>query len=351
MTQDEKYMSMAMSLAVKGLGHVAPNPMVGAVIVANGRVIGSGYHMKYGSWHAEVNAVNSVLPEDEHLLPQSTMYVTLEPCSHYGKTPPCAKLLIDKKIKKVVIANNDPFPQVAGRGIRMLTDAGIEVATGVLEREGRELNKRFFTLHEKHRPYIFLKWAQTADGFIGKRGSMEIISNEETRRLAHSLRATEMAILVGWGTVINDNPQLSTRYAEGGNPLRLSLFRGDVDELQRLSQSLKIVDKSALTIIFAEREIKLNNFARTIRIDFGQDVLPQMMQELWRMNVSSLIVEGGACMLQSFIDAGLWDEARVETAAGLTFGDGVSAPVLSGARLDATEEFGANKVDFYKRGC
>ena len=351
MTQDEKYLSMAMELSKKGLGHVAPNPMVGAVIVAGGRVIGEGYHMKYGSWHAEVNAVNSVSPDDVRLLPESTMYVTLEPCSHYGKTPPCAKLIIDKKIKRVVVANMDPFPQVSGRGIGMLRDAGIDVTTGVLENVGREINKRFITLHEKHRPYIFLKWAQTADGFIGKRGTRVMISNDDTEKLSHTLRATEMAILVGWETVLNDNPQLSTRHVEGDSPLRLTVYKGDVDELKRKLLSLNISDNSAPTIIFAETETRLNDFARTTRIDFSKEILPQIMCELWSMNVSSLIVEGGAKTLQMFIDSGLWDEARVETASELRIGDGVSAPVLSGAQFDRTETFETNKVDFYKKGC
>ena len=349
MNEDEKYMSRAIELAQRGLGNVSPNPMVGAVIVADGRIIGEGYHEKYGSWHAEVNAVNSVSDADKKLLSKATIYVNLEPCSHYGKTPPCANMLVEKGLKRVVVANLDPFPLVAGRGMKILEDAGIETKTGVLSEEGRRLNRRFFTLHEKHRPYIILKWAQSSDGYIGRYGDKAVISNENTQRISHELRASEMAIMAGWGTVMNDNPSLTVRFAKGENPISITVYRGNVKSLVDKIGELNILDESASTIIFAEEQKKITKFARCIKTDFSKNILSQIMYELWQMNISSLIVEGGAHIHQEFIDAGLWDEARIETNNNLTFGDGVKAANLLDAELKEVKNYGENKIEIFER--
>lgn len=344
MSDDEKYMKRALELAAKGLGDVSPNPMVGAVIVCDGRVIGEGYHMKYGSWHAEVNAVNSVAKADLSLLPESTIYVTLEPCAHFGKTPPCALLLKQKNFKRVVVACRDPFPMVDGKGIEILSEAGIEVSIGVLEPEARELNRRFFTLHEKHRPYITLKWAQTADHFIGRIGERVYISNEKTTLISQQLRASEMAIMVGWNTVLNDDPRLTVRQVDGHNPLRVTLYHGSAAEVKRELLGRKIVNDESETVVFVnkvdsdtEQVYKINTFARCIPINMNADVWQQVLHELYLLNVSSLIVEGGCRLLQNVINTGVWDEARVETNTAFRLLDGVCAPVLPpGLKLKKT---------------
>lgn len=322
---DEFYMRRCFELAKKGLGNVAPNPMVGAVIVHNDKIIGEGYHRKYGEAHAEVNAVNSV--KDKSLLKDSTIYVSLEPCSHWGKTPPCAKLLVESQFKRVVISNFDPFPEVSGRGIKMLRDAGIEVVTGVLEKEGYEINKRFFTFHTKHRPYIILKWAQSNDGFIaGKGGKQVMISTEETRRTVHRWRSEEMGILVGSNTAILDNPSLTVRYWHGKNPTRIVLDR----EL-RVPKENKVFDKSAPTLLFTTKEatgypenvkiIKMNTCQQQFDIE-------EVMTELYNQKIQSVIVEGGKQILESFLKLHLYDELRIETNKNLMIGEGIKAPRL-----------------------
>ena len=303
---EASFMRRCIQLARCGMLTCRPNPMVGAVIVCDGRIIGEGYHIRAGEGHAEVNAFASVRPEDEPLLPQSTMYVSLEPCAHYGKTPPCAELIIRKGVRRVVVGCVDPFTRVQGRGIQMLRDAGIEVKVGVLEEECRELNKRFFTYHEHHRPYILLKWAQTADGFIDNHFRPAKISTPFTQMLVHKLRAECDGILVGRVTDEREHPRLDARHWSGPSPRRYVLSHATT--------------------------------------------LPDLMAQMYADGIQSLMVEGGAMTLQSFFDAGLWDEARIETSA-LTVGDGTRAPLLPpNASLTARERFGENVVEWYNKG-
>ncbi len=327
MTQDEIYMKRCFQLAECGIGHAAPNPMVGAVIVCDGEIIGEGYHRKCGGPHAEVNAVASVA--DKSKLTRSTMYVSLEPCAHWGKTPPCAELIIKHHIPKVVICNVDPFPKVDGRGIQMLQDAGIEVQTGVLAVEGWHLNRRFFTFHSKRRPYIILKWAESADGFIAsKNGAPIAISTPESIRYVHKMRAEEAGILVGTQTALNDNPSLTVRHWAGKNPTRVVLDRNLVVPVGNKCFSL-----DAPTIIISEKpddgNYPSNVKVATLPFDEKGVKLDALMQCLYENNIQSLIVEGGAKTLQSFIDAGLWDEARVEKNPRLKIGDGIMSPKLN----------------------
>ncbi|WP_435356973.1 bifunctional diaminohydroxyphosphoribosylaminopyrimidine deaminase/5-amino-6-(5-phosphoribosylamino)uracil reductase RibD [Emticicia sp. SJ17W-69] len=300
MNTDEKYMLRALQLAEIGRGNVSPNPMVGCVIVHDDKIIGEGWHRKYGDWHAEVNAVNSV--KDKSLLSTATVYVTLEPCSHFGKTPPCADLLVKHQVKKVVICNFDPFPLVAGKGIEKLQDAGIEVITGVLEAKGRELNARFFTLIEKKRPYIILKWAETADGFIAGENFEQLkISNALSHKLSHKWRSEEDAMMVGTNTALYDNPRLNVREWIGRNPIRIV-----VDRNERLPKDLHLFDGSQETIILSN---------------------PTQLDELRNNKIQSLIVEGGTKLLQSFIDIQLFDEIRVFKSQN-QLKKGISAPIL-----------------------
>lgn len=329
--QDEQYMRRCFQLAKLGLGHVAPNPMVGAVIVHNGRIIGEGYHRQWGGPHAEVNAVNSVKEQDLPLLQESTIYVSLEPCSHYGKTPPCAQLLIDKKIPHVVVACGDPFPEVAGRGLKMLRDAGATVETGLLEAEGWELNRRFFTFHTKKRPYITLKWAQTANGYMGTADGQPIkISTPATQVLVQQMRAQENGILVGTNTAVNDNPSLTLRDYEGNQPLRIA-----IDRQLRIPHSHHLLDGSVPTLIFCEQqpaEAQACKNVDYVPVSFNQDgiELPAVLDELYQRKIQSLIVEGGSQLLHSFINAGLYDEIRVETNTSLIVDNGISAPHARG---------------------
>lgn len=314
---DEKFMGLALELACRGVYYTAPNPMVGAVLVApNGDVIGRGWHHQCGGAHAEVNAIADC--KDDTLLSGATMYVTLEPCSHYGKTPPCADLIIEKGIKKVVVACVDPFEKVAGRGIALLRNAGVDVKVGVMEREARQLNRRFFTFIERRRPYIVLKWAQSKDGAIDIVRSADTppvwFTGAKARQIVHQWRAENQAILVGRVTAELDNPALTVRDVMGKNPLRLV-----VDRNLQLPQTLKIfTDEAAPTTIFADKSAALtqqyDSNVTVERLDFGQDIVPQILNYLYRNNIQSLFVEGGAMMLQSFIDAALWDEAAIFTA-------------------------------------
>lgn len=326
MHHHDTYMRRCLELAQQGLGQVAPNPMVGSVLVYDGRIIGEGWHQAYGQPHAEVNAIAAV--QDESLLKDCTLYVNLEPCSHHGKTPPCADLIIAKGIPRVVIGNVDTNPLVGGRGIAKLEAAGIEVIHGVLNDACRELNKRFFTFHEQKRPYVILKWAQTADGFISKwpvpaNRQDNMISGVESQQLVHLWRSQEQAIMVGTNTVLADDPQLTTRLVNGRNPLRVLL-----DEQLKLSKDKAVFNQQADTIVFNAIDNHHTGHIKHAMIDFDKPVVPQVLQGLYRQSISSLIVEGGTTLLQSFIESGLWDEARVFENPRLTFGEGLRAPVL-----------------------
>lgn len=304
MTDDEKYMSRCLQLARCGRQNAKPNPMVGAVIVADDRVIGEGYHVRCGEGHAEVNAFASVQPEDSCLLKNATLYVSLEPCSHYGKTPPCADLIIRKGVARVVVGCVDPFAEVQGRGIRKLREAGIRVDVGILEDECRWLNRRFFTFHREHRPYIMLKWAQTANGLIDHHGQPLAISTPFTQILSHKLRAEEDAILVGRVTDEREHPQLTVRHWSGPNPQRL------------------VIDRRH----------------------------PLNLQSLYAHQIQSLIVEGGAKTLQSFLEQGLWDELRVETNLELTVDGGTAAPTVPvDAMVVNRQSYDTNTIVTYRR--
>lgn len=326
MSFQEQIMSRCISLARLGAGNVSTNPMVGAVVVHKGKIIGEGYHRKCGGPHAEVNAINSV--KDPALLPESEIYVSLEPCAHFGKTPPCADLIIEKKIKKVYVGCLDPFSKVDGKGIQKLRAAGVEVEVGVLEKECQELNRRFFTSVNLRRPYVILKWAQSIDGYIDKDCKPVRISNHQTEILNHKWRSEEDAILVGYNTALRDNPSLTNRLWAGKNPLRVVLDRDG-----SLQKNLKIFDDSA----------------RTVVLDFHGDDMPQnVLTALNEMKVQSLIIEGGASTHRRFIKAGLWDEARI-FVADVMLGGGTKAAEIRGGRLVDTEDVGGDRLLRYVR--
>ena len=320
---DNLFMLRALELARLGQGTVSPNPLVGCVVVHEGRVIGEGWHQQYGEAHAEVNAIAAV--QDPGLLRESTVYVNLEPCSHHGKTPPCADLLIERAVKKVVVANLDPNPLVNGRGIQKLQNAGIEVVIGMEEAKGRALNKRFFTAQEKKRPYIIFKWAQTSDGFMARENyDSKWISGEDSRKLVHKWRTEEDAVLVGTSTAKYDDPQLNVRDWAGRDPVRVV-----IDKELSLKNSLKLFDGSQSTICYntLKDEGQENLIFKKIS---EKNVLTEMLADLYDQGLHSVIVEGGASTIYSFIRAGLWDEARVFVAPK-KFEKGVRAPVIEGS--------------------
>ncbi len=330
MTTDEIFMKRCLQLAQNGRQNAAPNPMVGAVVVHNGRIIGEGYHIRCGEGHAEVNAIASV--KDASLLRESTIYVSLEPCAHYGKTPPCAQLIIDKHIPRVVVGCVDPFAKVHGKGISMLREAGIEVTVGVLEEECRRLNRTFMTFHGLQRPYITLKWAQTADGFIGASQGQLLISNALSAMAVHKLRVEHQAILVGTNTARVDNPCLTVRSWSGRQPIRVVL-----DRTNSLPRSLHVFDGSARTLVVVDKSLQTDSEYEYIGIDFSAaDALQQLVHKLYEKGIQSLLVEGGAKVLSSFLRDGLWDSIRIETGAQ-QIGCGVAAPTLPDVPLRTKE--------------
>ncbi len=327
----EKYMYRAIQQGVKALGYAAPNPAVGAVLVAGDRIIGEGWTSPYGGPHAEVNAVHSV--QEPSALKEATLYVTLEPCSHFGKTPPCSDLIIEKQIPEVVIGLKDPFDKVAGRGIQKLKDAGIKVSTGILEKECREHHRRFLSLHEKKRPYIVLKWATSADGYLAPDARLRAaspepywISNSAARSLVHFWRGQEQAILVGTGTAIADNPRLDTRLWEGPQPLRIL-----IDREAKVPGEYHLKSGSWPTLVICEKAGKPGPNLEYYETRFHESLPQKICDILAEREVSSLLIEGGAITHQAFIDAGLWDEARIITGPK-NFKSGLQAPSISGLK-------------------
>ncbi|MBQ9470268.1 MAG: bifunctional diaminohydroxyphosphoribosylaminopyrimidine deaminase/5-amino-6-(5-phosphoribosylamino)uracil reductase RibD [Bacteroidales bacterium] len=350
----EELMGRCLDLALNGIGSVAPNPMVGAVIVHNNRIIGEGYHARYGEAHAEVNAINSV--KDKSLLKESTLYVSLEPCTHFGKTPPCADRIVEEGIPRVVVAMPDPNPVVNGRGVEMLRQHGVEVTVGVLEERARELNRQYIVHQTKQRPYVVLKWAQTLDGFIdrirdGADQPAEWITNEQARMMVHKWRSEHQAIMVGTNTVEADNPQLNVRYWHGKNPTRVV-----IDRRLRLSAKAHVFDGSQPTLLFTGNNsnalTRRNEFAgieklEVISLDFAKEVEGQILKELSSRQISSILVEGGGAFLSSFVKKNLWDEARI-FVGNKFFGTGIKAPAAEGT-LHSFDQIGNSKLFVYRR--
>lgn len=343
---DEFYIKRCLELAILGIGNVSPNPMVGCVIVLNDKIIGEGYHQQYGKAHAEPNAVNAVFDQygDEaaNLLKQATAYVSLEPCAHFGKTPPCADLFVKHQIKKVVIGNRDPFSSVDGKGIEKLKNAGIEVISGVLDDECRSLNRRFFTRIQQQRPYIILKWAETANGYFAtKDGHQKWISGALAKRLAHQWRTEEDAILIGKQTAIMDNPQLTAREWPGKNPIRLV-----IDKSLQVPLSNHIFNAEAKTIIFNEIKTDVVDNIHYIQMEDMHFYLAQKIAfQLYLMDIQSVIIEGGANILNQFLSTNLWDEARIFTSSN-SWTDGVPSPTING-NLKEQIQIGNDKLSIY----
>ena len=342
-TAPETYMHRCLELALLGAGKVMPNPMVGAVLVHEGRIIGEGWHKKYGGPHAELNCLNSVSADDQGLISSATLYVSLEPCAHFGKTPPCADLIIRNRIPKVVIGCRDPFEQVNGKGIEKLKNAGIDVVTGLLEHECLEINKRFFTFHTKHRPYIILKWAQTANGMIGS-GTDErlLISNELTNRIVHQWRSEEAAILVGTNTALQDDPSLTNRLWTGNNPVRMV-----IDNNLRLPPHLQLFDQQQKTIVFNTQKQQENGKILYCKIDPNENSLKQIMDISYKMGIQSILVEGGSKLLQSFIEANQWDEVRLIKNEKLAIKNGIAAPLLDQQNPYKKQTIQSDTINFY----
>lgn len=331
MSNHETYIKRCIEIAKNGLGNTRPNPMVGAVIVYKNKIIGEGFTSSYGGNHAEVNAINSVT--EKSLLQKATLYVTLEPCSHFGKTPPCSSLIIKHKIPNVVIGCIDDNIKVAGKGVAALQKSGCNVTVGVLETACKTHHKRFFTYHNKKRPYIILKWAETADGFIAPETKKEQkpvwITNTHSRQLVHKWRAEEHAILVGTKTVTKDNPSLTVRDWTGKNPIRVV-----IDKEHKLSKNLAIYNKDAKTICIQKNTI-----------DFSKPIAQQICDLLYKKGINSIIIEGGSQTLQTFINENLWDEARV-FIGNTAFKSGVKAPLFSG-KLHAKEKITTDTLKIY----
>ena len=334
------FMQRALDLAERGKGAVRPNPLVGCVLVHEGKIIGEGYHEQYGGPHAEVNAIASVT--DPKLLAAATAYVSLEPCSHWGKTPPCANLLVEKGIKSVVVATLDPNPLVAGKGVKLLEEAGISVQVGLLEREARWQNRRFFCQQEKHRPYLILKWAQTQDGFIARENfDSKWISCSQSRQLVHQWRAAEQAILVGKNTALHDNPRLNVRDWTGSDPIRVVL-----DSKLELPADLHLFDQQIPTLCY--NLLKSEKLTNLEWVQLPQLSLEALMADLHARQIQSVLIEGGSQTIHQFLAAGLWDEARVFTAP-IEFERGIAAPKLTQTPAES-HAIGEDQLDIYYHG-
>ncbi|MBR5085573.1 MAG: bifunctional diaminohydroxyphosphoribosylaminopyrimidine deaminase/5-amino-6-(5-phosphoribosylamino)uracil reductase RibD [Muribaculaceae bacterium] len=333
---DEKYMRRALQLARQGGGHASPNPMVGAVVVHDGIIIGEGFHRCCGKGHAEVNAIASVC--DQSLLSASTIYVTLEPCSHYGKTPPCAKLLIDRGIRRVVVGVLDPFEKVSGRGVAKLREAGIEVEVGMLETECRELNKRFFTAHTTGMPWVQLKWAQSVDGYIANEDGSVRFSTPLTLSLMYRERSMADAIVVGVGTVKIDNPSLTTRHWSGNSPLRVVL-----DRSLSIPDDCKLLTDGGKTLVYNEKKEDVEGSIEWAKLDTSKP--ESWLRDLYRRGVTSVMVEGGANVLQQLLDAGVWNEIRIETSP-ISLGGGIKAPQVD-MKNAVSQEIDGNVIELF----
>ena len=353
-------MHRCLELAQSGAGYVAPNPMVGAVLVYKGRIIGEGYHQQFGKAHAEVNCIKSVSENDKELIAHSCLYVSLEPCAHFGKTPPCTDLIIQHKIPEVIIGSRDPFAEVnarlndevgQGKGIEKLKAAGVKVEASILENECREINRRFFTFHEQHRPYIILKWAETSDHKIAGTSEEKLrITNDETNRLVHKWRSEEASILIGTNTALLDNPELTTRYWNGPSPIRLVV---DLD--LKLPSLLHIFNKKQRTIIFNTLKNEESESLFFYKVSKDSDLIQQLVSALYKLNIQSVLVEGGAKLLQSFIDREIWDEVRIiknekpaPPASGLIINNGLAAPNLINASGKKTITILNDTISFFQ---
>jgi len=345
---DEIMMQRCIQLAMNGFGTTYPNPMVGCVIVCHGKIIAESWHKKAGDPHAEANAINQI--QNKEILKEATLYVSLEPCAHHGKTPPCTGLIIHNRIPKVVVGTVDPFAEVNGAGIQKMRNAGIEVKTGVLEKECRELNKRFFTFHQKERPYVVLKWAQTANGFMAVEnqfnceagGGQKWITNEYSRQLVHKWRTEEQAILVGRRTAEADNPQLNARLWLGNQPVRIVL-----DQDLKLNENLNLFDKSQPTIVFSQKSKENLLNLKFIQVKFNENLAEQILTELYKNEIQSVIIEGGKKTLETFIQKGLWDEARIFTSEGI-WKTGIGSPKFHG-KLIHSKNIGSDQLEIFIR--
>lgn len=334
-------MRRCLDLAQKGLGNTYPNPMVGCVIVCDGRIIGEGWHKKAGEAHAEVNAIQSV--ENKEWLKNSKLYVSLEPCAHFGKTPPCSDLIVAHQISEVVIGTGDPFAQVNGMGIRKLEKAGIKVKLGVLEKECRELNKRFFHFHQHKKPFVILKWAQTADGYMAtETGEQKWITNSFSKQLVHKWRTEERSILVGYKTAKFDNPQLNARLWAGNQPLRLV-----IDRDLSLDADLNLFDQSQKTLVFTEKQQESQMNLNYFQMQFDENLEENILHQLYEMEIQSVLIEGGVQTLNRFISKGLWDEARILTASQ-SWGSGVKSPKMEGEWIEY-QELANDNLKIFKR--
>lgn len=340
----QHYLHRCFQLARLGAGKAAPNPMVGSVVVYNNVIIGEGFHQQYGGPHAEVNAINSIDPKNLHLLKEATIYVSLEPCFHFGKTPPCVNLILEKGIKKVVISCTDPNPKVAGKSIEKLKANGVDVISGILEQEGQALAKRFFTFFQKKRPYIILKYAQSLDGYISKKDQQVWITSPTSKKLVHKWRSEEAAILVGTHTVQVDNPKLTNRLWSGNSPVRITID----NQLHKLKDHVHILNKEAPTYIFNTlKNETLNHQNFLVKYNSKQPLPLQITDFLYQKKLNSLIVEGGRHTLQHFIDLGLWDEARV-FVGNKTLGSGILAPNLTHGEVVEEKTITTDRLMFFK---
>ncbi len=341
----EFFMQRCLELADLGAGYTAPNPLVGAVLVYQNRIIGEGYHQQYGESHAEVNCLNSVQPDDRALIPESTLFVSLEPCCHFGKTPPCTDLILRERISHVVVGCRDPFPLVDGKGIEKLLAGGVQVTLPIARKPIPGKNRRFITFHEQKRPYIVLKWAESANHKIAhSEGRPARISNEWTNRLVHKWRTEEAGILIGTHTAVSDNPLLSARLWQGKNPVRIVL-----DNNLRLPQTLKLFDGSSNTIVLnGQKDIQKTNLVFK-KMHPEKQVPESISAALYELNILSVLVEGGRKLLQTFIDADHWDEMRIITNEEMTIPNGFPAPEFNNAKFERTETLGSDTIRYYKQ--